>query len=42
MIKVSGAVVADAEVVDDEAKGYFESGMVEVAGSRRFVIASGE
>ena len=42
MIKVSGAVVADAEVVDDEAKRYFTGGVVEIAGSGRFVIPSGE
>ena len=41
MIKVGGAVVADAEVINDEA-GDFARGVVEVAGSGRFVIASGE
>ena len=38
----SGAVVADAEVVDDEAKGDFKRGVVEIAGGGRFVIVSGE
>ena len=42
MIKIGGAVVADAEVIDDEAKGDFKRGVMEIAGSGNFVIASGE